>query len=98
MWIIEILYVTLRNTTVRTSFHKKHFGNFISNNIYDSNIKEHVCRFIGKTIAILCDFGCCDSSTLVNIHITFCMDLYGCELWKYTEEMHTAWRIFMQNI
>ena len=56
-----------------------------------------VCRFIGKTNAIVCDFGCCDSSTLVNIHITFCMELYGCELWnissKYTEEMHTAWRI-----
>ena len=53
-----------------------------------------MCRFIGKTNAILCDFGCCDSSTLVNIHITFCMDLYGCELWnissKYTEEMHTT--------
>ena len=47
-------------------------------------------------------FGCCDSSTLVNFHITFCMDLYGCELWnissKYTEEMHTAWRIAMRKI
>ena len=55
---------------------------------------EHVCRFIGKTNTLLCDFGCCDSSTLVNIYRTFCMDLYGCELWnissKYTEEMHTA--------
>ena len=33
---------------------------------------------------------------------TFCMDLYGCELWnissKYTEEMHTAWRIAMRKI
>ena len=55
-----------------------------------------------KTNAILGDFGCCDSSTLVNIHRTFCMDLYGCELWtissKYTEEMHTAWRIAMRKI
>ena len=61
-----------------------------------------MCRFIGKTNAILCDFGCCDSSTLVNIHGTFCLDLYGCELWnissKYTEEMHTAWRIAMRKI
>ena len=61
------VYVTLGNTTVRTSLHEKHLGNFISNNIYDRNIKkEHVCRFIGKTNVILCDFGCCDSSTLVN--------------------------------
>ena len=85
----DTVYVTLGNTTVRTSSHEKHLGNFISNNIYDRSIKEHVCRFIGKTNAMLCDFGCCDSSTLANIHITFCMDLYGCELWnissKYTE-------------
>ena len=98
----DTVYVKLGNTTVRTSLHERHLGNFISNNIYDRNIKEHVCRFIGKTNAILCDFGCCDSSTLVNIHITFCMDLYACELWKisskYTEEMHTAWRIAMRKI
>ena len=98
----DTVYVTLGNTTVRTSLHEKHLGNFISNNIYDINIKEHVCRFIGKTNAILCDFGCCDSSTLVNIHITFCMDLYGCELWnissRYTEEIHTTWRIAMRKI
>ena len=57
-----------------------------------------MCRFNGKTN----DFGCCDSSTLVNIHITFRMGLYGCELWnissKYTDEIHTAWRIAMRNI
>ena len=68
----------------------------------NSTVILHVCRFIGKTNAILCDFGCCDSSTLGNIHITFCMDLYGCELWnissKYTKEMHTAWRIAMRKI
>ena len=96
------VYVTLRNTTVRTSLHEKHLGNFISNNIYDINIKENVCGFISKTNAIVCDFGCCDSSTIVNIHITFCMDLYSGELWnissKYTKEMHTALRIAMRNI
>ena len=27
---------------------------------------EHVCRFIGKTNTILCDFGSCDSSNTTN--------------------------------
>ena len=76
----DTVYVALGSITVRTSLHEKHLGNFISNNIYDRNIKEHVCRFIGKRSAILCDCGCCASSTRVNIHITFCLDLYGCEL------------------
>ena len=55
----DTIYVTVGNTTVRTSLHEKHLCNFISNNIYDGNIKEHMCRLIGKTNAILCDFGCC---------------------------------------
>ena len=62
----DTAYVTLGNTTVRTSLHKHFLGNFISNNIYDRNIKAHVCRYIGKTNAIVCNFGCCDSSTLGN--------------------------------
>ena len=100
----DTVYVTLGNTTVRTSLHEKHLDNFISNNIYERNIKEHVCRLIVfcKTNAILCDFGCCDSSTLVNIHRTCCMDLYDCELWnigsKNTKEMHTVWQIAMRKI
>ena len=43
---------TVYVTTVRTSLHEKHLGNFIGNTIYDRNIKEHVCRLIGKK----CDF------------------------------------------
>ena len=39
----DTVYMTLENTTVRTSLHEKHLGNFISNNIHDINIKEHVC-------------------------------------------------------
>ena len=69
---------------VRTSLHEKHLGNFISNNIYDRNIKEHdVYRFIGKTNAILCDFGCCDSSTLVNMHYNFLYGLIWLRIMEY---------------
>ena len=39
----DTVYVTLGNTTTRTRLHEKHLGNFISNNIYDRNIREHVC-------------------------------------------------------
>ena len=30
-----------------------------------------------KQIKFIVLFGCCDCSTLANIHRTFCMDLYG---------------------
>ena len=48
----DTVYVTLGNTTLRTSLLEKHLGNFIGNNIYDRNIKEQVCRFICKTNTI----------------------------------------------
>ena len=38
----DTVYVTLRNTTVRTSLHEKHLGNFIINKIYDININIYV--------------------------------------------------------
>ena len=51
---------------------------------------------------ILFDFGCGDSSTPVNIHRTFCMDLYGCELWnissKYTEYAYRMANSYAQDL
>ena len=41
-------------------------------------------------------------SLIVVLLLTFCVDLYGSELWnissKYTEEMLTVWRIAMRKI
>ena len=52
----DTVYVTSLDTMVRTSLHENNLRNFLSNIIYYINIKEHVCRFIGKPNAILYDF------------------------------------------
>ena len=31
---------------------------------------------------IVSDFSICDSETLDKVHSTFCMHMYGCELWN----------------
>ena len=40
--------------------------------------------------------GLCDSSTLDSLHRTFCMHMYGCELWdinyKFVSEFKVAWQ------
>ena len=45
---------------------------------------------------IIGDFRVCDSSTLDSLHRTYCMHMYGCELWdlscKYVSEFKVAWR------
>ena len=74
----------------------KHVGNFISTNIVDRNITEKVCDLYKRSNWIISDFSVCDSSTLDSLHRTYCMHMYGCELWdlncKYVIESKVAWR------
>ena len=64
--------MTLEKITIRTSLHGKHVGNFIRT-IFMMEIIRNMR--VDSLNTILGDFGCCDSSTAFNIHITF--------LWNY---------------
>ena len=74
----------------------KHLGTFISTNIADRNITENVCDLYKRSNWIISGFRVCDSSTLDSLHRTYCMHMYGCELWdlncKYVSEFKVAWR------
>ena len=49
-----------------------HLGNFISNDNHDRNI----------------DFNAYNSGTLDRLHSSFCMHMYGCELWNFKFKLH----------
>ena len=36
----------------------------------------------GASNSVISDFSICDSKTLDKVHSTFCMHMYGCELWN----------------
>ena len=80
----------------------KHLGNFISTNIADRKITENVCDLYKRSNWIISDFRVCDSSTLDSLHRTYCMHMYGCELWdpncKYVSEFKVAWRKIKRRI
>ena len=63
--------------------------------IADRNITENVCDLYKRSNWIISDFRACDSSTLDSLHRTYCMHMYGCELWdlncKYVNEFKVAW-------
>ena len=44
----------------------------------------------------------CDSETLDKVHSTFCMHMYGCELWNLNssdvENFYIAWRKVKRRI
>ena len=59
----------------------KHLGNYISTNIHDRNIIGNVSDLYQRSNCGFSDFRACDSNTLDNLHRSYCMHMYGCELW-----------------
>ena len=52
--------------------------------------------------SIITEFHACDSETLDSLHSTFCMHMYGCELWNltssYIDKYIIAWRKIKRRI
>ena len=82
---------------------EKHLGNYIATDIYDRNIMNSVCDFYQRSNSIINGFRVCDNiETLDTLHYTFCMHMYGCELWNvshgYIEKFKIAWRKVKRRI
>ena len=75
--------------------HEKHLGNYVSTNISDRNSIANVCDLYQRSNLLL-HLRVCDSQTLDCLHKTYCMHLYGSELWNlncyYVDEFRVAWR------
>ena len=80
----------------------KHLGNYISTNIHDRNIIGSVSDLYQRSNWVISDFPACDSNTLDNLHRTYCMHMYGCELWdlncNYVTDFKVAWRKIKRRI
>ncbi len=76
--------------------HEVYLGNHINLDISDRSITRAVNSFNGKSMHIIADFNMIDCFSLCRLHSTYCMNLYGCELWNYNSnyvnEMFVAWR------
>ena len=96
------LHVKLCNQDVHIVSKKIYLGNYISENIYDRSIKQTVCAFNAKSNQIISDFSMLDCFSLHKLHTTYCMSLYGCEIWnynsRYIDEMFIAWRKIMRKL
>ena len=44
-------------------------------------IVDNVYDLYQRSNWVISDFRVCDSSTLDSLHRTYCMHMYGCELW-----------------
>ena len=79
----------------------KHLGNYISTNIADRNI-DNIYDLYQRSNWVISDFRVCNSSTLDSLHQTYCMHMYGCELWdlnrNYVKDFKVAWRKIKRRV
>ena len=76
--------IYLNNQSISIVSHDRHLDSYISTDIHDRNIIANVCDLYQRSNSIITEFHACDSETLDSLHSTFCMHMYGCELWNLT--------------
>ena len=57
---------------------------------------QHVCSYKKIAYDVIANYSMLDSFSRCKVHTSFCMSLYGSELWiyksRYVEEIVVAWR------
>ena len=80
----------------------KHLGNHISTYITDRNIIDNICDLYQISNRVISDFRVYDSNALDSLHRTYCMHMYGCELWdlncNYIKDSKAVWRKIKRRI
>ena len=88
--------------TVNIVQNETYLGNYIGNDIVDRGITQSACSFLQKTNHIVAEFSMLDSYSLCKLHSTYCMSLYGSELWnynsRYVEQIFVSWRKAMRKV
>ena len=82
--------------------HEQDFGNYVSTNINERNNIANVCDLFQRSNLVISDFRVCDSETLDCLHKTYCMNMYGSELWdlncNYVDQFRVVWRKITRRI
>ena len=60
-------------------------------------IDNTVCDFYQRSHGLINEFRVCDCITLYFLHRTYCMHMYGCELWNLNDKKMEAFRIAWQK-
>ena len=81
-----------------------YLGVSLNSDIMDRAITQTVCSFYQKSnhVHVIANYSMLDSFSRSKLHTSFCMSLYGSELWnynsRYVEEIVVAWRKTMRKL
>ena len=95
-------HIKLNSQPVSVVHKDKHLGNYISDSIHDCHILYNICDLYQRSNLLINQFRSCGSETLDRLHKTYCMHMYGCELWNlscnYVNGYKVAWRKIKRRI
>ena len=66
--------------------------------INDRHIIENTCDLYQRSNLLISQFRPCNSETLDRLHMTYCMHMYGCELWNLNEKDITQFKVAWRKI
>ncbi len=80
-----------------------HLGTTLYTDLYRTNIESAVHDLYRRTNYLLADFSFTESCTISNLFSSYCMNVYGCQLWQYNkhkclEPLFVAWRKTIRRI
>ena len=73
----------LCNQPVNLVEQETYLGNYIVSDSFDRSISHTVHTFYQKSNHVISDFRILNSFYLHKLHSTYCMSVYGCELFNY---------------
>jgi hypothetical protein len=72
-----------------------HLGNLVGHQVMDKQIKTCISDFYVRVNTLIAQFGKANSNVKYKLLKSFCMSLYGCQLWDYSSKhinvFYTAW-------
>lgn len=80
-----------------------HLGTPVYTDCDHNHYKDAINELNKKTNYLLADFSFSDSTTLSRLHSSYCMNIYGSQMWQYNDKKHlktfyTAWRKNIRRI
>ena len=79
-------HIFLNGQPVSVVLKDKHFDNYISSSINDRHIIVNTYHLYQRSNLLISQFRPCNSETLDRLQMTYCMYMYGCELWNLNEK------------
>ena len=83
------------NTSIEVKQSTRLLGVYLTNAISNKSIASTVHRFYGKVNSVLYDFKNVPCHVKSKLLVTYCLDLYGSQLWNYdsidVQSFYVAW-------